>query len=119
MPQGYFPADKALSTELNRLWGYLDALRATGASPANLTPSSPISANTISLSVATPSVVGILAGSSGSSEQAERAGHIHSFSVNVVAADPGSPADGDMWYRSDLQELRIRVAGTTRKVVFT
>ncbi len=33
--------------------------------------------------------------------------------VPIVTSDPGSPADGDIWYRSDLNQLRLRKGGVT------
>ncbi|MDP2942947.1 MAG: hypothetical protein Q8O36_05560, partial [Candidatus Omnitrophota bacterium] len=31
-------------------------------------------------------------------------------------SDPGSPADGDIWHRTDLDEIRVRLNGTTYKL---
>jgi hypothetical protein len=39
--------------------------------------------------------------------------------VPVRTGDPASPADGEQWVRSDLGQLRIRVAGATYKVNLT
>ena len=36
--------------------------------------------------------------------------------VVVRTSDPASPADGEMWVRSDLAQLRIRVGTATCKV---
>lgn len=33
--------------------------------------------------------------------------------ISSVTADPGAPADGAVWYRSDLYELRIQANGAT------
>jgi hypothetical protein len=34
----------------------------------------------------------------------------------VRTSDPSSPADGQMWIRSDLSQLRIRVGSDTLKI---
>ena len=34
----------------------------------------------------------------------------------VVAADPPSPANGEIWLRGDLGELRAHINGTTRRL---
>ena len=34
-----------------------------------------------------------------------------------LAADPESPADGTMWYRSDLPEFRVRESGVTKSII--
>lgn len=39
------------------------------------------------------------------------------FSPPIVTSDPASPVDGDIWYRSDLDEWKGRKNGTT--VTFT
>lgn len=38
--------------------------------------------------------------------------------MQVLTADPASPVDGQMWYRSDLFEVRHRVNGVTRTVAY-
>jgi hypothetical protein len=39
--------------------------------------------------------------------------------VPVVTADPSAPAAGQMWVRSDLSQLRIRVGAATLQVTLT
>jgi hypothetical protein len=36
--------------------------------------------------------------------------------VPVLMADPPSPANGEMWVRSDLSQLRVRVGAATMKI---
>ena len=36
-----------------------------------------------------------------------------------LTGDPPSPQDGEMWYRSDLGQLRVRVGGSTYRVSLT
>ncbi len=38
------------------------------------------------------------------------------FVVPLLTADPGSLIDGQMWYRTDTDELKLRRNGTTRVV---
>lgn len=45
---------------------------------------------------------------------------INGADVSVVGADPGSPRTGQLWYRSDLNQLSIYTgAATKRSAVFT
>lgn len=41
------------------------------------------------------------------------------FNAPVVTADPAAPRDGDIWIRSDLNQLRARIAGVTRYAALT
>jgi hypothetical protein len=41
------------------------------------------------------------------------------FQHSGVTADPSVPADGDMWYRSDLDNLYIRANGVSESLAFT
>ena len=41
------------------------------------------------------------------------------FTLPVRADDPTSPAEGEMWLRSDLAELRVRVGQTLYKIALT
>ena len=41
------------------------------------------------------------------------------FTLPVRTSDPADPAQGEMWLRSDLGELRARIGQTTYKVVMT
>jgi hypothetical protein len=38
------------------------------------------------------------------------------FTLPVRTDDPAGPADGDLWLRSDLSQLRVRLGGATLKV---
>ena len=38
------------------------------------------------------------------------------FTLPVRTDDPASPTDGDLWLRSDLGQLRVRLGGATLKV---
>ena len=41
------------------------------------------------------------------------------FNAPVLTADPAQPRDGDVWIRSDLDQLRARIAGATRSTTLT
>jgi len=41
------------------------------------------------------------------------------FTLPVRTSDPASPAQGELWLRSDLGELRARMGQATYKVVMT
>lgn len=41
------------------------------------------------------------------------------FNAPVLTADPAAPQDGDVWIRSDLGQLRARVAGATKYAALT
>ena len=38
-------------------------------------------------------------------------------SASSVTEDPSNPANGTMWYRSDLKEIRVQIDGVTRKLI--
>lgn len=38
---------------------------------------------------------------------------ILSFGIGYVGFDPTSEVDGDMWYRNDLNQIRVRLNNTT------
>ena len=38
------------------------------------------------------------------------------FTLPVRSDDPAAPADGDLWLRGDLAQLRARLGGATLKV---
>ncbi|MDD4050216.1 MAG: hypothetical protein PHX47_04405 [Candidatus ainarchaeum sp.] len=47
------------------------------------------------------------------------AGHVQINDVlclNSITSDPASPTDGSIWYRSDTDEFRVRVNGTSYKL---
>ena len=41
------------------------------------------------------------------------------FTAPVRTDDPASPAQGELWLRGDLHELRARLGGTTYKAALT
>jgi hypothetical protein len=41
------------------------------------------------------------------------------FNAPVVTVDPTAPRDGDVWIRSDTNQLRARIAGVTKSAALT
>lgn len=41
------------------------------------------------------------------------------FTLPVRSDDPAAPAEGELWLRSDLSELRAAIGGATYKVALT
>lgn len=43
--------------------------------------------------------------------------NLHSVNLEPLTADPTDSINGDIWYRSDLGELHVNIAGTVKKIV--
>lgn len=55
------------------------------------------------------------AAAAGTSEAVARADHAHALRVPLKTSDPGSPAAGTLWYRTDTDELKIYTGSATKK----